>query len=258
MLRGFSTRGTYYEADKDTGSGGGDIETKPAAKPAPAVPPEDKAKKEEPAAPTFTEAQLNQRIEAAKASGNQAALKEFLALIGAKDVEDAKRIAAEYATLAKSRADAEEAQKTELQRANDAAAKAKADGEAALDRARNIAVNAEITVICAELGARNRDHVAALLARDGITVDLETAKVAGVREAVLALKDNADTSYLFKTAEPEVKADDTKAEDAKDKKPATQQVPPAPTAPNSSANPVVTADQKSFADQQARQFKQGF
>jgi len=250
MLKNWLT--PMYEADKDTGGTGAGTHTEVV----PAVEAKKEPAKEEkkPAEATFSKADIDRAVEEAQASGNQAALKAFLKLIGAKDVEDAKRIAAEYADLAKQKADAEAANKSELDKAKSEAAEAKLQGDAALTKARGIMVEAQITVLAAELGARNRDHVAALMNRGGIVVDMETASVTGVREALLALKSDASTAYLFAAPEPEAKKEEAKTEEVK-APPATHQVPATPT---SAQRKTASADEEKFKNQQDRQFNAMF
>lgn len=82
----------------------------------------------------------------------------------------------------------EEAQKSELQKAKDAADKAKAERDAALARAQDTLVRAAFVAEAAKAGAAHPEDAYALADRAGVEVS-EDGKIGGVEEAVKALVD---------------------------------------------------------------------
>lgn len=92
--------------------------------------------------------------------------------------------------------EAEEAQKTELQKAKDAAAEAKTQGEAAIARANATLIRAEVMQQATALGAVDPDVVVALLAGSEDIVIGKDGNVAGAKAAVEKLI--KDKPYLGK------------------------------------------------------------
>lgn len=89
-------------------------------------------------------------------------------------------------TALKAVKDKTEADKTELQKAQDAVTKAKADQAAALLTANQRLIKAEVTLKASELGLVDADAAYALMDRANVTV-ADDGKVSGVEDALKAL-----------------------------------------------------------------------
>lgn len=133
--------------------------------------------------------------------------KSFMARVNreAKQQVEAQAKAAGFDTVEAMQAalkavkDKSEADKTELQKAQDAVAKAKADQTATLQTANQRLIKAEVTLKVAELGLVDADAAYALMDRTHVSV-ADDGKVSGVDEALKALL--AAKPYLKKGDTP--------------------------------------------------------
>lgn len=113
-----------------------------------------------------------------------------------------RAVPADYETLKEKAAKldaAEEAAKTELQRAQDEAAKAKTEGATAVAQAAQMVRTSRIETEAARAGALNPDVVVALLASNA-AITVADGKVVGAKEAIEALKAAPETAFLFGAA----------------------------------------------------------
>lgn len=96
-----------------------------------------------------------------------------------KDYEDLKKKAAEFDKI-------QEAQKSDLQKAQEAAKKAEEEKQKALAAANERLIKAEVKVVSTQLGIVDPDAAYALMDRSGVKVD-DAGNVTGVKEALEAL-----------------------------------------------------------------------
>lgn len=144
-------------------------------------------------APKFSQEDLDGHIAAAKLKARESGVKELLESLGVTDLEAAK------ATITAAKA-AEEAQKSDLQKAQELAASLAGEVTQAKARAERLFVASKLEGALRDAGLNPARIEAALkiVDRDGIKVDGEA--VTGITEAVTALK--AGVPELFGTPKP--------------------------------------------------------
>lgn len=130
----------------------------------------------------FTQEDLDRIAGASRTDGRDHATKELLKELGFEDLDTAK-------AARKAQTDAEEAGKTELQKALDRAAALELETEAAKSEARSVLVSTRLENELRDAGA-NPDRLALALRNvDATTLSVEDGKVTGAKEAVAALKE---------------------------------------------------------------------
>jgi hypothetical protein len=113
--------------------------------------------------------------------------------IGVKSTAELKEALSKLKELTKkdqTQQEAMEAKLAEMTQALEAAEKVKAT---ATDRF----IDATIVTVANQFGALNVEHVARLIDRSKVSVDLESGAVVGVNELVKQLKEDPKSAYLF-------------------------------------------------------------
>jgi hypothetical protein len=249
MLIGFySSRRKLFQYNADSGG----AETQGGASPAPSSKTEtasDPSAATSPPAttdkpPTFSQAELETARKNAADVAATSAVSSLLKDIGLKDVETLRSAIAELTSLKAQETERENAAKTDLEKAQQAAQTAEQSANAARELAKRTLIESKIELVAMTEKARNPQHVAALIDRSGIVVDLDKMTVSGVEAAIRALKASDATSYLFgpvSETSSEVPAE----------KPTAPQVPQSPAA-DGKKPAGETDDQKAFKRQSER------
>jgi hypothetical protein len=115
----------------------------------------------------------------------------------------------------------EEAQKSELQKAQEAVEKAEREREAGLARANERLIRAEFIAAASRLQVKHPADAFALADRSAIAVT-EDGKVAGVKEAVEALVENGRLPLMGKPKAPDLEGGAGSGKRASDSKPPTE------------------------------------
>lgn len=131
--------------------------------------------------PKFSQAELDAIAGKARGEGRTAAEKELLKALGVTDVETAK------ATLQRAR-ELEDAQKSELERAQTAAQELTKRAEEAEGSLRETLVNSSVESALREAGINPARVKTAMKLIDRSAIEVDGSEVKGVTEAVAALK----------------------------------------------------------------------
>jgi hypothetical protein len=144
----------------------------------------------------FTQEDLDRVAGETRKAGREAAEKELLKELGVESRED-------IGAILKAAKDAEDSQKTELQKTQDELVKARETAEAAQAEARNSRINTALTLSVRDAGVNPDRLAAALRLVDVSKLEVKGDEVVGLEEAVKGLKEQSPEWFGTKFSPPD-------------------------------------------------------